>query len=389
MPSQRIDTPKPESCKKCGGADFMSKGYSFTGYRVWRCKSCGKNTCNNGYTQGDQGMSKRIITDTLIAGNAAAAPDGYLVKGTSTLYDSDGKMRAQWVKTTADMEAQRLAQEAAFVALSQTLAPLPAVKAPRHLLAELLNLYTITDSHVGMLAWKKETGEPWDLEIAETCLIETFGRMIESAPPAETGVVNQLGDFLHFDSLQATTPTNHNQLDVDSRYQKVVEIAVRILRRIVSMALAKHKVVRVYMHEGNHDPAGSVWLRIMFAQLYANNPRVIVEKSPLPYIALQHGKTMLGFHHGHLARLGELPLLFAARFSDIWGGTEYRYIHTGHRHHVEEKEHPGIKVVQHSTLSAPDAYAARSGYLSKRQATSMTYSTEYGEVARAIFVPTR
>jgi hypothetical protein len=71
----------------------------------------------------------------------------------------------------------------------------------------------------------------------------------------------------------------------------------------------------------------------------------------------------------------------------MWGETTKRYIHVGHRHHVDEKEHPGIKVIQHSTIAAADAYAARGGWLSERQATFMTYHLESGEIARGIFIP--
>ncbi len=323
----------------------------------------------------------------LVAGASAAPPPGYKLKGTSTLYDGDGVPRLQWVKTDAALEQLQALQRAALAGMCAELKPIARIPAPRSTIEDLLNLYTITDSHVGMLAWKKESGEPWDLEIAEECLTQTFTSMIDAAPPAAVGVVNQLGDFLHFDSLQPMTPTNHHMLDADSRYQKVVEVAVRILRRIVSHALSRHKRVVVYMHEGNHDPAGSVWLRVLFSQLYDKNPRVYVEKSPLPYVVYLHGETLLGFHHGHMTKLANLPQIFAARFRKEWGAASHCYIHTGHRHHVEEKEHPGVNVVQHATLSAPDAYAARGGWLSKRQATSMTYHKKRGEIARGIFVP--
>lgn len=323
----------------------------------------------------------------LIVGEKAAAPEGYALKGTSTYYNKDGEAVGQWIKTSKDMEQLQAMQRAALAAMCAELKPLKAIRAPVKCQSDLLNLYTLTDCHVGMLAWKRETGEPWDLQIAEQCLVDIFARMIHAAPSAEVGAVNQLGDFLHFDSLTPETPAHRHILDADSRFQKMVEVAVRILRRVIEMALAKHKTVQVFAHEGNHDPAGSVWLRVLLAQLYEKNPRVTVEQSPNPYVAYQHGKTMLGFHHGHLLKPVAMPLVFASRFSEMWGQTEYRYIHCGHRHHVEEKEHPGTKVIQHPTLSAPDAYAARGGWLSKRQATSMTYSRKDGEVARAVYIP--
>lgn len=317
----------------------------------------------------------------------AAIPEGYALKGTSTLYNGDGSVQSQWVKTMPSLEKLQALQRAALDGMLIELKPIERIKAPKTTIADLLNLYTITDFHIGMLAWDKETGADWDLEIAERVLADTFIRMIDAAPAAKTGIVNQLGDFLHFDSLQPLTPTNHHVLDADSRYQKVVQTAVRVLRRIVDHALTKHESVQVYMHEGNHDPAGSVWLRVLFAALYEKNPRIKVGMSPLPYVAYLHGKTLLGFHHGHMTKLANLPQIFAAKFREEWGTSTHTYIHTGHKHHVEEKEHPGVNVVQHATLAAADAYAARGGWISKRQATSMTYHTERGEIARGIFVP--
>lgn len=317
------------------------------------------------------------------------APDGMYVRSVSTLVDGQtGVVKQQWVK--ADIHKQQRFDEmlaASCKAATEALQPFAPIAAPVLANADLATLYTLTDSHVGMLAWGRETGEPWDLNIAERVLVDTLAAMITAAPASEWGILNQLGDFLHFDSLKPLTPEHGHVLDADSRYQKIVEVAVRILIRVVYLMLEKHQRVYVGMREGNHDPAGSVWLRVMFAHLFKDNPRVTVEQSPQPYIAIQHGKTMLGFHHGHLAKNESLPLLFAAKFSQMWGATTKRYIHTGHRHHVEEKEHPGVKVIQHPTLAAADAHSARGGWLSERQATSMTYHLERGEVARGIFIP--
>lgn len=323
----------------------------------------------------------------LLAAQNAAPPEGYKLKGTSTLFDENGVAKLQWVKTDASLEKLQTIQKAAFDALCADLKPIAPVKAPKTGETDLATLYTMTDCHVGMLAWDKETGADWDLTLAENILTHTLLRMIAAAPDSAVGILNQLGDFMHFDSLTPMTPTSHHILDADSRYQKVVQVAVRILRRVIDAMLVKHKTVHVEMKEGNHDPTGSVWLRVMFSMLYEKNPRVTINLSPNPYTIYQHGKTLLGFYHGHLAKLASLPILYAAQFPKEWGATEYRYIHTGHKHHVEEREHPGVKVIQHPTLAAPDAYAARGGWLSKRQATSMTYSKTHGEIARGIFIP--
>ena len=314
-------------------------------------------------------------------------PEPFLVKGTSTLYDEDGKARLQWVKTTLDQEKVEQAIRDAVDALAQEVVRLPPLPAPKSTEAQLVNLYTLTDCHVGMRSWAQETGEDWDLEIAERTLTGAFQHMIGAAPPAEVGFVNQLGDFLHYDGLAPITPTGGHLLDADGRYPKVVKVAVRILRAMIDSALARHKKVVVLMAEGNHDIAGSVWLRHLFSLLYENEPRVEVMETSMAYYAYQHGKTMLAFHHGHLSKTGALPLLFAAQYPQVWGATTRRYCHTGHRHHVEEKEHSGMIVIQHPTIAARDAYAARGGWVADRSMTAITYHSKHGQVGRTTVVP--
>lgn len=314
-------------------------------------------------------------------------PEPFVVKGVSTYFDSEGKPRGQWVKSSVDQERLNEMLRVTAEAMAEELPRVEPVKKPDDTRDDLAVLYTLTDSHVGMLAWAKEAGEDWDLKIAENVLIGCFEMMVASTPPAKVGIVNQLGDFLHFDSLSAITPAHGHLLDADSRFSKMVSIAIRILRRVIDMALARHEEVHLILAEGNHDMASSVWLRHMFKALYENEPRITVNDNELPYYVYQHGKVMLGFHHGHLSKNSELPIIFAAQYPKVWGGTTKRYVHTGHRHHKDEKEHPGITVVQHPTLAARDAYAARGGWISEREATAMTYHSTYGLVARNTVTP--
>lgn len=315
------------------------------------------------------------------------AIDPYMIKGTSTLVKADGSTAIQWIKTQVDPVRWKQLTEAACRAACRQVKPHKRVKRPTDTLDDLLTLYTITDYHMGMLAWGRETGAPWDLTIAKRVLMDVLGAMVDASPRSAVGVLNQLGDFLHFDSLKALTPEHGHLLDADSRYQKVVEVTVEALIWCVHRMLEKHERVHVFMHEGNHDPAGSIWLRVLFAQVFQNNPRVTVEKSPRPYVIYEWGKTLLGFHHGHLSKKEKLPALFAALFREAWGRVTHMYIHTGHQHHVDEKEYPGCNVQQHPTMAAPDAYAARGGWLSKRQAASIDYHKTRGEIARRIHLP--
>lgn len=314
-------------------------------------------------------------------------PDGYMVKGVSTFYDKDGKPTAQWVKSAADADRQKEIMQKAFDAMAADLPRVTPVQRPQKTIDALCNLIVFTDYHIGQLAWHKEGGADWDLKIAEKLLLDSFIHMVDTAPKASTCVLCLQGDTLHSDGLLPLTPAHKNVLDTDGRFSKIVATAIRVIRQLIAYALAKHDRVHLIICEGNHDEASSVWLRQMFAALYENEPRMTVNDSELPYYVYQHGETMLAFHHGHKVNNEQLPMLFAAQYPKVWGATTKRYCHTGHRHHVDEKEYAGMTVTQHPTLAARDAHASRGGWISERAAAAITYHEKFGQVARTIVCP--
>lgn len=314
-------------------------------------------------------------------------PDGYMVKGVSTYYNSEGKPAGQWVKSSVDAERQRELLAAAIAAMSEDIARQEPIAAPEIAISALCNLVVFTDYHIGQLAWHKEGGADWDLKIAEKLLFDAFAYMVDAAPQAETCIVCLQGDLLHTDGLLPLTPAHKNVLDADGRFSKIVAVAIRVIRRLMNHALARHARVHLIIAEGNHDEASSVWLRQMFAALYELEPRVTVNDSELPYYVYQHGEIMLAFHHGHKLKPEQLPVLFAAQFSKMWGATTKRYAHCGHRHHTDEKEYSGMTVTQHPTLAARDAHASRGGWISDRAAQVITYHEKYGQYSRVMVCP--
>lgn len=314
-------------------------------------------------------------------------PDKFIVHGISTYTNKDGVVTGEWVKKSLDKDVFAALRQAAMDAMCSEITPLKPAAAPTNTLDQLCNLYTFTDYHMGMLAWHKEGGADWDLKIAEAVLWSSFQRMVDAAPAASTAVLNIQGDFLHSDGLLPVTPAHKHVLDQDGRFSKIVSVAIRVLRRLIDHALSKHAHVHLLIVEGNHDEASSVWLRQMFAALYEHESRLTVNDSELPYYVYQHGDVMLAFHHGHKMKNEQMPMLFAAQFPVMWGQTKTRYCHTGHRHHLDEKEYSGMTVTQHPTLSARDAYAARGGWIAERAAMAITYHKRQGQYGRTFVSP--
>jgi len=326
-------------------------------------------------------MQSRVTT-------ARARKSGMIVTGRSTLTNlQTGEPVMEWVKESLDRQKAAEAQQAAYGALCEKLPRAAPVPPPNICDDHLCNLYTYSDFHLGMLAQEEEGGANWDLKIAERTLTDSFALMVAQSPAASTAVLNIQGDMLHTDGLLPVTPAHRHILDADGRFGRIVEVAIRSIRRLVALALEKHRTVHLVVCEGNHDEASSVWLRLMFQALYELEPRVTVNASELPFYVFQFGANMLGFHHGHKVKNEQLPLLFAAQFPDVWGKTTRRAIHCGHRHHCDEKEYNGVTVVQHPTIAARDAYAARGGWIADRAVQSITYHSEWGQVGRVWITP--
>ena len=311
-------------------------------------------------------------------------PDGYVAKGVSTYYNSEGKPSGQWVKASLTHEALIDAMRETVKGFKDEIPPAVSVAAPANTEEQLCNLYTFTDYHLGMLAWHKEGGADWDINTAEKTIIAALAQMVNQSPIAHTAVLNIQGDFLHTDGKTPVTPASKHVLDADSRFPKIRRAAIRIIRSLMAVCLQRHQQVYLIIAEGNHDEESAGWLADLFAVHYEEEPRVTVNDSVLPFYVFEWGNTMLGVHHGHKVKNENLPLLFAAQFPQQWGRTTRREIHCGHRHHRDEKEYNGVTVVQHPTLAARDAYAARGGWIADRAAWAITYHKKYGAVGRVM-----
>jgi hypothetical protein len=311
-------------------------------------------------------------------------PNSFVAKGVSTYYNKEGKPTGQWVKASLSQQALADALRETVDGFKDEILPAGVIVAPAATEEHLCNLYTFTDYHLGMLAWHKEGGSDWNISIAERTIIAALQRMIEQSPKAHTAVINIQGDFLHTDGKTPVTPASKHVLDADSRFPKIRKSAIRIIRSLVAMSLLRHQAVHLIIAEGNHDEESAGWLADLFSVHYEEEPRVNVNDSVLPFYVFEWGNAMLGFHHGHKVKNESLPLLFAAQFPQEWGRTTRREIHCGHRHHRDEREMNGATVVQHPTLAARDAYAARGGWIADRAAWAITYHKKYGAVGRVM-----
>ena len=327
------------------------------------------------------------VTQKLERGEVFEMPKTHFLGKMTVQRDPEGRVLTDWIRVMPDEAQREAAMRAAVDAFKDDLPRAEPVPAPGSRNTDLLNQYTVTDLHFGMLSWREETGADYDLKIAEQLLLDWFAAAIRQSPDASTAILCQLGDLLHHDAHESVTPAHRNVLDADSRLQKMIRVVIRTMRRIVTMLLEKHQHVHVIMSDANHDPAGGAWLREMFAAFFENEPRVSVDTSPSTYNMFEHGETSLFYHHGHKRKVATVDSVFAGKFREAYGRTKFSYAHLGHLHSDELKSTNLMKVERHETLAGPDAYAANGGWLSGRSAKVITYSKRFGEVGRITLTP--
>lgn len=309
-------------------------------------------------------------------------PDGFHVKGVSTLYDRDGEVKQQWVKSAIDKDHEIQALMDAMQTLAEPYKGLAkSVKAPKFNDSDLLAVYPLGDPHIGMHAWAVETGANFDLKIAEADLTTAVDHLVELAPAAKNALIVSLGDLSHGDSTRNET-TKGTPVDVDTRWPKVLEVIIRTMRHLITRALEKHDHVTVIVALGNHDYHTSIVVGTCLANYYEDEPRVTIDNTPSKFHWFRFGSNLLGVHHGDTTKRDALPGVMACDRAKDWGETKHRMFMVGHIHHETVKEYPGVVVETFNTMSPKDAWHTSSGYRSDQNLKCDVWHRDHGRIMR-------
>jgi hypothetical protein len=328
-------------------------------------------------------VNRQFVQQKPEPGEAFAVPDGHVVKGVSAYLDADGRVTSQWVKTREGMDplATIEAIKAAFAEWPLVAEPVPG---PETADSDTLTLIPCNDWHIGMFAWGRETGENWDLKIAERTIGAAVEDLVARSPASSEAIVLGGGDLIHADSNDNRTVSSGNALQVDGRYPKVIGVACRLKVRTIDAALRQHGRVIVRILAGNHDPHASVAIAYFLLAWYRNEPRVTVDVDPSLFFWHRFGSVLLGATHGHSVKVSQMPAIMAHRRAEDWGATRFRYVHGFHLHHSAKiaTEGEGVICEVHQAPVPQDAWHFGSGFLSGRSLQSITYHRDFGEIGR-------
>lgn len=309
---------------------------------------------------------------------------GYLM-GKVTVQRAGGSVERTWERQSPDEVAWAEAIKQGVRAFLEEVPPILIPPAVPNRSTDIIPWINIGDAHFGMLAHEAETGANFDLKIAERELCAAIEMLIDEMGEHERVVINDVGDFTHYENTSATTEASGHALDHDGRFPKMIRVYSKVMRFIVGKVLEKANTVDIIVNQGNHSRTNDMWMAELLRVAYGGNNRVNVLNNDSVFIGYRMGNTFVMTHHSDKCRPPRLASVMATDFAADWGETEYRYIDIGHIHHnMVLKEHPGVTIESFNQLAAKDKWANDGGYRSRQSITVIHRSRTYGEVGRRV-----
>lgn len=339
-------------------------------------------THNNGVYDADGNLKSQSVRTRRDAGEVYEPPPGQSVREESAFLDPDRRVLGVWVKTGRDRGNLVEALREAFSEYKGRAVPEPTPAATDD---DLLTFYPLPDLHIGMYAWGEETGENYDTDIAVEDAKRAVASLVAEAKPSKRAVILGLGDYFHSNDAKAVTPGSGHKLDVDGRWQRVYAAGAKLATAIIGIVASKHEHVEVAFLPGNHDPDAAATLTVAMSLFYASNPAVSVCETPGSLWFYRFGKVLLGATHGDKMKPVRMAQVMAHDRAEDWGRTTHRHFFFGHVHHVTAEEVPGVIVESFSAPVAKDAYTTAAGYRARRRMTAITFHREFGEQSRHHF----
>lgn len=297
------------------------------------------------------------------------------------LYQVKAKLKAKTLDNNIDRQKDLIINE--MRGFAPKYSPIKYKKDHSNCLLEI----SVFDIHFGKLANENESGENYDLKIAEAkfkkAISELLGRVkLDSVERILFPVGN---DLIHVDNIISTT-FNGTPQDSDTRFHKIFTTVKKVLIETID-ELTTIAPVDVVIIPGNHDTTVTFLLGEVLDAWYSNNPNVIVNNSPKLRKYYKFGKNGFQFTHGDREKHTDLGLIFATEATKIWADTKYRFCQLGHYHkskktnYVSVDTFQGFQIQIMPSLSANDAWHAGKGYNSLKQAKAFLFDREEGLIA--------
>jgi hypothetical protein len=264
------------------------------------------------------------------------------------------------------------------------------IRGDKHLLQFHLN-----DAHFGKRCWMPESGDNYDLRIADETYRNGFADLLEKSMRYAKSVdriwLRPGDDFFHVNDLQGLTGNETRVESTDDRFPKVFSVGVKFWIDIVNQLLSIAPVCIDWI-PGNHDPHTSWHLAKLLSHVFDGNKHVTVDLSQRARKYRRYGITVVGMCHGEKVKESKLPSLMASEARHlIDANVVFREFHLGHMHIARQMEFrtedslPNMTIRRFPSLCGTDGWHDQQGFVDAyKMAEAMIYSETRGPEARFI-----
>jgi len=161
-------------------------------------------------------------------------------------------------------------------------------------------LYEIAmpDIHFGRLTWREESGNDFDIKIAEDAVRTTLSELLRYS---NNFVIDKIllpigNDFFNVNSKTNTTVRGTPQQE-DTRWQKTFRAGRRLATEMIDTCTAIAPTDVLFI-PGNHDEEKTFYLGDALECWYHNNKNVHIDNGAKSRKYYDFGKILLGFTHG-------------------------------------------------------------------------------------------
>ena len=247
----------------------------------------------------------------------------------------------------------------------------------------------MSDFHHGKYSDPLENGEAYSKAIARDRLfrateeamasLSSFGRPDKFYIPVGS-------DFLHVDN-DINTTTRGTPQDSDGTPAEMLASGCELMEDWINTVRQVAPVELVLM-SGNHDRLTGLAILLYLDALYRDADDVHVNRARTPRVYHKYGANLIGFAHGDgVSKTKDLAGHMAREASSYWGSCSSKTVYTGHLHFekTETDVEFGVTRRQLPSLSGPDRWHARSGYVGAPKALPIYLHKKSGGIFAVVY----
>lgn len=239
---------------------------------------------------------------------------------------------------------------------------------------------SLADVHFGRVASDYETGNVYNMDIAEQNMLKVANEFVNSLKGNNISEIHLLfgNDYLNSSFTGKTTSQSHTQ-DNNTTFNTIFKRGAEAIIKVIDI-LNTAAPIKVILVNGNHCRAEEFQMALLLEAYYRTVDAVTVDANPYPRKYDRIGNTLLGYTHGSDEK-GRIDGLMQVEAAEDWGATKNHYWLLGHLHHLDValKENFGVTTMVLPALTQMDKWTVTSGYtMAKAGSVAFIFDKENG-----------